>query len=102
MYNGEGFTDTIIILVVVVVNAIIGVAQEAKAEKSLEALKKMTSPTAKVIRDGKQLTIPARELTIGDLVVIETGDYVPADLRLTESINLKTGEAALTRRICTS
>ena len=94
--NNEGMTDTIIILVVIIANAIIGVAQENKAEKSMEALKKMSSHMAKVIRDGKQLVIPSRELVPGDIVVLDTGDYVPADLRIIESVNLKTQEAALT------
>ncbi len=94
--EGEGLTDTIIIMVVIIANAIIGVAQENKAEKSLKALQKLTAQMAKVIRNGKQVIIPARELVIGDVVVLETGDYVPADLRLIEAINLKTQESALT------
>ena len=94
--EGEGITDTIIILVVVIVNAIIGVAQENKAEKSLEALQKMSSHVAKVIRDGKLSVIPSRELVPGDLVVIETGDYIPADLRIIEAVNLKAQESAMT------
>ncbi|MDL2308486.1 calcium-translocating P-type ATPase, PMCA-type [Bacteroidales bacterium OttesenSCG-928-B11] len=94
--NGEGFTDAIIILAIVILNAIIGVAQEAKAEKSLDALEKLSSPHCKVIRDGKLNTIESKELVPGDLVVIETGDSIPADLRLTEAVNLKIQEAALT------
>ena len=94
--EGEGITDTVIIMIVVLVNAIIGVAQEAKAEKSLEALKKLSAHAAKVIRDGKEQVIPARELVPGDIVIIETGDYVSADLRITEAINLKSQEASLT------
>lgn len=94
--EGEGITDTIIILVVVLVNAIIGLIQESKAEKSLEALKKLSSHVAKVIRDGKLSIIPSKELVPGDLVIIETGDYVPADLRIIEDINLKAQESALT------
>ena len=94
--QGEGFTDTIIILVVVVVNAIIGVAQENKAEKSLEALQKLSSHVAKVIRDGKLQVVQSRELVPGDVVILETGDYVPADLRIIEAVNLKSQEAALT------
>ncbi len=94
--QGEGFTDTIIILVVVVVNAIIGVAQENKAEKSLEALQKLSSHVAKVVRDGKLQVIQSKELVPGDIVILETGDYVPADLRIIEAINLKSQEAALT------
>ena len=94
--NGEGMTDTIIIMVVIIANAIIGVAQENKAEKSLEALKKMSSHSAKVIRNGKQVIVPSRDLVVGDIVVLDTGDYVPADLRIIESVNLKTQESALT------
>ena len=94
--EGEGITDTIIILVVVVVNAIIGVAQEQKAEKSLEALQKLSSHAAKVIRDGNILVVPARELVPGDIVVLDTGDYVAADIRIIESSNLKAQEASLT------
>ena len=94
--QGEGFTDTIIILIVVLLNAVIGVAQESKAEKSLEALKKLSSHAAKVIRNGKEQVIPARELVPGDLVIIETGDYIAADLRIIEAVNLKSQEASLT------
>ena len=94
--EGEGITDTIIILIVVLLNAVIGVVQESKAEKSLEALKKLSAHAAKVIRDGKELAIPARELVPGDIVILETGDYVSADLRLIEAINLKSQEASLT------
>ena len=94
--QGEGFTDTIIILIVVLLNAVIGVAQESKAEKSLEALKKLSSHASKVIRNGKEQVIPARELVPGDLVIIETGDYIAADLRIIEAVNLKSQEASLT------
>ena len=90
------YTHLIIILVVVILNAIIGVIQENKAEKSLEALKKMSSYSAKVIRDGKIKVIPSRELVLGDIVVLDTGDYVPADIRITEAVNLKSQEASLT------
>ncbi|MCI8272598.1 MAG: cation-translocating P-type ATPase [Clostridia bacterium] len=94
--EGEGITDTIIILIVVLLNALIGVIQESKAEKSLEALKKLSAHSAKVIREGKEQIIPARELVPGDIVILETGDYVSADLRLIESANLKSQEASLT------
>ena len=94
--QGEGFTDTIIILIVVLLNAVIGVAQESKAEKSLEALKKLSAHAAKVIRNGKETAIPARELVPGDLVIIETGDYISADLRVIEAVNLKSQEASIT------
>ena len=94
--EGEGFTDSIIILLVVVVNAIIGVAQENKAEKSLEALQKLSSHVAKVIRNGKEEVLPSRDLVPGDVVILETGDYIPADLRIIEEVNLKVQEASLT------
>ena len=94
--QGEKITDSVIILIVVIANAIIGVAQEAKAEKSLEALQKLSGHEAKVIRDGSVGVVSAKELVPGDLVVLETGDYVPADLRITEAINLKVQEASLT------
>ncbi|MGN0186228.1 MAG: cation-translocating P-type ATPase [Paludibacteraceae bacterium] len=94
--NGEGITDALIILVIVVANAIIGVVQESKAEKSLDALERLAAPHCKVVRDGRLQTIAARELVVGDLVVLETGDSVPADIRLTETVNLKIQEAALT------
>ena len=94
--EGEGITDTIIILIVVIVNAIIGVAQENKAEKSLEALQKLSSHASKVIRDGKLVVVPARKLVPGDIVVLETGDYIAADLRLIEAVNLKVQESSLT------
>ena len=94
--EGEGITDTIIILIVVIMNAIIGVAQENKAEKSLEALQKLSAHASKVIRDGNVMVVPSRELVPGDIVVLDTGDFVPADLRIIEAINLKTQESALT------
>ena len=94
--EGEGITDTIIILIVVIVNAIIGVTQESKAEKSLEALQKLTDHASKVIRNGEIIVIPAKELVPGDVVVLDTGDYIPADLRIIEAINLKSQEASLT------
>lgn len=96
MANGEGIKDTIIILIVVLVNAIIGVSQEAKAEKSLEALQKLTDHASKVIRNGEVTVVPAKELVPGDVVVLDTGDYVPADLRIFEAVNLKAQEASLT------
>ena len=94
--EGEGLTDTIIILIVVILNAIIGVIQENKAEKSLEALKKLSNHVAKVIRNGKIEIVESRQLVPGDIVVLDTGDYVPADLRIIESVNLKSQESALT------
>ena len=94
--QGEGFTDTIIILIVVIVNAIIGVTQESKAEKSLEALQKLTDHASKVIRNGQITVVASKELVPGDIVVLDTGDYIPADLRIIETINLKAQEASLT------
>ena len=94
--EGEGITDTIIILIVVILNAVIGVVQESKAEKSLEALKKLSEHAAKVIRNGKEQIIPARELVPGDIVILETGDYISADLRIIEAVNLKAQESSLT------
>ena len=94
--QGEGITDTIIIMIVIIANAIIGVAQEAKAEKSLEALQKLSGHETKVIRDGNIITIQSRELVEGDIVVLDTGDYIPADLRIFEAVNLKSQESSLT------
>ena len=90
------FADPIIIMGVCVINAIIGTIQENKAEKSLEALKKMSSPTCIVRRDGKLVELKAEELVPGDIVILEEGRTVPADLRLIETINLKTDESSLT------
>lgn len=89
-------TDSLVIILIVILNAVLGVVQEFRANKALEALKKMAAPEAKVIRDGKITEIPARELVPGDLVILEAGNYVPADLRLVESVNLKIEEASLT------
>ena len=96
--NGESFdfADPVIIMGVCVLNAIIGTVQENKAEKSLEALKKMSSPTCVVRRDGKLVELKAEELVPGDIVILEEGRTVPADLRLIEAINLKTDESSLT------
>ena len=94
--NGEGITDALIILVILIANAIIGVFQESKAEKSLDALEKLSAPHCKVIRNGEHKIIESRELVVGDIVEIETGDNVPADLRLIEAVNLKIQESALT------
>jgi Ca2+-transporting ATPase len=88
--------DTIIIIVVVLLDAIVGVVQESKSEKSLEALKKLSSPTALVRRDGKTVEISATKLVLGDIVVLDAGRVIPADLRLVESVNLKIEEASLT------
>lgn len=90
------FSDAAIILAVILLNAVIGMVQESKAEKSLEALKKMSSPTALVRRDGVSVEVPASELVVGDIVLLEAGRVIPADLRLISSINLKVEESALT------
>ena len=90
------FADPIIIMSVCVLNAIISTVQESKAEKSLEALKKMSSPTCVVRRDGKLVELKAEELVPGDIVILEEGRTIPADLRLIEAINLKTDESSLT------
>jgi Ca2+-transporting ATPase len=88
--------EAIVIAAIVVLNAAIGVIQESKAEEALAALKKMAAPEAQVIRDGHRMTIPARELVPGDIVLLEAGNVVPADVRLVETVNLKVEEASLT------
>jgi len=88
--------DSVVILAIVVINAVLGIVQEGKAEKSVEALQKMSAPNAKVIRDGKQKEVPSANVVPGDIVVLEAGDIIPADVRLIESSNLKIEEASLT------
>lgn len=88
--------DAVVILIIVILNAILGVSQERRAGKALEALQQMASPKAKVIRDGRTIELPSKELVPGDLIILETGDYIPADIRLTKSANLKVDEASLT------
>ena len=95
--NGESdYIDSIIIIAIVIFNAIMGLVQEQKAEKSIEALRKMTAPVAKVIRNGKVQEVKASEVVPGDIVILETGNYVPADCRLIKSYNLKIEESSLT------
>ena len=89
-------TDTIIILAIVILNAVLGTVQEHRAEESLAALKKMAAPAAKVIRGGMTDVIPAVDLVPGDVVVLEAGDFVPADIRLIETANISIQESALT------
>ena len=88
--------DVIIIMAVIIINSIIGTVQEVKAQTSLEALKKLSSPESTVIRDGKHVRVKASELVVGDIVVLEEGDTVGADIRLIESSNLKANESSLT------
>ena len=96
-YQGENdYIDSIIIITIVILNAIMGVLQEAKAEKSIESLKKMTPQKSKVIRDGKEIEINSNELVVGDIVILEAGNSVPADARILEAFNLKVEESSLT------
>ncbi len=94
--EGEGITDSIIIFIVITLNAILGVVQESKAEAAIEALKKMSTPFIKVKRDGKVHSIGTEELVPGDIVLLEAGDFVPADMRIIENASLKAEEAPLT------
>ena len=92
----QDYVEAAAILAIVVLNALLGVIQELRAEESLAALRKMTAPEARAIRGGHQVNVPARELVPGDVVLLEAGNYVPADLRLIEAVNLKIEEASLT------
>ena len=94
--EGESFADVIIILSVVLINAVLGVYQENKAEAAIEALQQMSAATSKVLRDGKMTVVPSAELVVGDIVLFEAGDAVPADGRIIDSASLKIEEAALT------
>jgi Ca2+-transporting ATPase len=94
--DGEGLLDTLVILGILILNAFVGAFQERKAETSLEALKSLAAPISKVLRDGVIKEIPSRELVPGDIVILETGAVIPADLRLTEAVNLKIQESSLT------
>ena len=94
--QGESFADVIIILFVVIVNAVLGVYQENKAEKAIEALQEMSAATSKVLRGGKIVTVHSEELVVGDVVLLEAGDAVPADGRIIDNASLKIEEAALT------
>ena len=94
--EGESFADVIIILAVVIVNAVLGVYQESKAEKAIEALQEMSAATSKVLRDGKITSVHSEDLVVGDVILLEAGDAVPADGRLLESASLQIEEAALT------
>lgn len=92
----EGFFEPVLILLIVVLNAIMGVMQESKAEKALDALKNLSAPHARVLRDGKEAVIDASELVPGDIIRLEAGDFIPADARLVQSASLKSEESALT------
>jgi len=96
VYANESMTDVVIIMAVVIINAVLGVYQESKAEKAIEALQEMAAATSKVLRDGKIMTVRSEELVVGDVVILEAGDAVPADGRLIESKSMKIEEAALT------
>ncbi len=103
LYNGlkpgghwEFPADVVIILAVVIINAILGVFQESKAEKAIEALQEIAAATSKVIRDGKQISVKSEDLVVGDIIVLEAGDSVPADARIIECASMKIEEAALT------
>ncbi len=96
VYSGESFADVIIILIVVIINAVLGVVQESKAEKAIAALQEIAAATSKVIRDGHQMTIRSEDLVPGDVVVLEAGDAVPADARIIECASMKVEESALT------
>ena len=88
--------SAIVILIVITINAILGTVQTVKAEQSLASLKKLSGPEAKVLRDGSVVPIPSSEVTVGDIVMLDAGDYIPADGRLLESASLKVDESALT------
>lgn len=96
VYSGESFADVIIIMIVVIINAVLGVFQESKAEKAIAALQEITAATSKVLRDGRQVVVKSEELVPGDIVVLEAGDAIPADARIIESASMKIEEAALT------
>ncbi len=96
IWEGESFTDVIIILLVVIINSVLGVYQESKAEKAIEALQAMSAATSKVLRAGKPEIIHSEDLAVGDIVLLEAGDAVPADGRLIESADLRLEESALT------
>ena len=95
-YSKEGFADVIIIMLVVVINAVLGVYQESKAEKAIEALQQMAAATSKVLRDGKITIVKSEDIAVGDVILLEAGDAVPADGRIIENASMKIEEAALT------
>ena len=89
-------SEPVIILAIIVMNALIGVIQESRAEKSLEKLKELSQPHARVIRDGKEIIIPAAEVVVGDTILFSSGDIVCADCRLVNTVSLSTDESSLT------
>ena len=94
--NPKEFFEPLLIVLIVILNAVMGVLQESKAEKALDALKSMSAPHARVIRDGEEKVIDAAELVPGDIIRLEAGDFIPADARLLHSVSLKSEESALT------
>ncbi|MGI6787732.1 MAG: cation-translocating P-type ATPase [Acholeplasmataceae bacterium] len=90
------YAEGILVIAIILINALLGVIQEAKAEKALESIQKLSSPHATVIRDGVELVLDVSDLVVGDIVLLEAGDYIPADLRIIESVNLKIDESILT------
>ena len=95
-FANESFADVFIILAVVLINAVLGIVQESKAENAIAALQEIAAATSKVLRDGKQMTVRSEDLVIGDVIVLEAGDAVPADARILECASMKVEEAALT------
>ena len=96
VYEGSFPSDVVIIMAVVVINAVLGVVQESKAEEAIAALQEMSAATSKVLRDGKQVSVHSEDLVVGDVIILEAGDAVPADARLLECASMKVEEAALT------
>ena len=94
--HDEGLVESFVILAILIINALIGTVQEMKAQSSLEALNRMSSPHTKVLRGGQVTEVVSTEIVSGDIVLLDTGDIIPADLRLIESVNLKIQESALT------
>ncbi|KUG02795.1 cation-transporting atpase, e1-e2 family [hydrocarbon metagenome] len=96
IHEGEDFFEPVLILLIVAINAIMGVVQESKAEQALESLQKLSAPQARVVREGRESIIQASELVPGDIIKLESGDYIPADARIIEGASLKSEEAVLT------
>lgn len=96
MYSHEGYADVIIIMIVVIINALLGVYQESKAEKAIEALQEMAASTSKVLRDGEITSVKSEDIVVGDVILLEAGDAIPADGRIIENASLKIEESALT------